>query len=254
MQLMDALSMILAERERQIKQEGFDAAHDDGHANGELLMAATVYLWWGTPKAAPLDENGRPIGWPWDAKWWKPRDRKRNLVRAGALCRAEIERRKRMHYPLDIACAKLNLVIRELENLAAGEPFSRDQRQRAVFEWCCAAFTEEQATSLSQRGLRLAEEAIEACQACGTDPDKLHKLIDYVYGRPAGTIEQELGGIGVTTLALAAAAGLSAKECEISEVKRVLSKETSHFAARNQIKNDAGFADYQPSAVISSKS
>jgi hypothetical protein len=37
--------------------------------------------------------------WPWDRKWWKPKDRRRDLVRAGALILAEIER-------LDRAAAK----------------------------------------------------------------------------------------------------------------------------------------------------
>ena len=30
--------------------------------------------------------------WPWAAEWWKPKDCRRNLVRAGALILAEIER------------------------------------------------------------------------------------------------------------------------------------------------------------------
>lgn len=30
--------------------------------------------------------------WPWDREWWKPKDRRRNLVRAAALLIAEIER------------------------------------------------------------------------------------------------------------------------------------------------------------------
>jgi hypothetical protein len=30
--------------------------------------------------------------WPWDASWWKPASNRRNLVKAGALILAEIER------------------------------------------------------------------------------------------------------------------------------------------------------------------
>jgi hypothetical protein len=34
-----------------------------------------------------------PPNWPWDAKWWKPSvDHVRNLVKAGALIAAEIDR------------------------------------------------------------------------------------------------------------------------------------------------------------------
>ena len=41
---------------------------------------------------------GAPFGWPhtWDASWWKPKDRRRDLVRAGALIIAEIERLDRL--------------------------------------------------------------------------------------------------------------------------------------------------------------
>lgn len=33
--------------------------------------------------------------WPWDAKWWKPKNTRRDLVRAGALIVAELERMDR---------------------------------------------------------------------------------------------------------------------------------------------------------------
>lgn len=87
-----ALQEIRAERERQITVENWSEAHDDGHAEGEMLQAAVIYLWHGTDKAAPLRGDGSPVGWPWEPQWWKPKDRRRNLVRAGALCLAEIGR------------------------------------------------------------------------------------------------------------------------------------------------------------------
>jgi hypothetical protein len=117
----------------------------------------------------------------------------------------------------------------------------RDFRQRLVAWWCATAFGVGQASSVEQRGLRLAEEAIEAAQAAGCDPAQLHKLIDYVYARPAGTMERELGGVSITTLALADAVGISADDAELAELDRVLAKPLEHFTARNQAKNDAGF-------------
>lgn len=86
---------ILAERKRQIEVEGWSPDHDDQHDDGSLLTAAVHYLWHGTDKAAPLREDGAPMGWPWAVEWWKPKDRRRNLIRAGALCLAENERRTR---------------------------------------------------------------------------------------------------------------------------------------------------------------
>lgn len=118
---------------------------------------------------------------------------------------------------------------------------TRDERQATIFEWAKAAFTVEQSTSLPQRGLRLLEEAVEAFQACGGNKDKAHEMIDYVFGRPPGELGQELGGVSVCVLALAAAAGLSAETEEQREVTRVLAKPLAEFTARNQAKNDAGF-------------
>lgn len=96
---------IAAERTRQINREGFDASHDDEHDNGELALAAACYA-----AVSPSDDrlhdvqiafyDGLPpefafkgwLRWPWDREWWKPKDRRRDLIRAAALIVAEIER------------------------------------------------------------------------------------------------------------------------------------------------------------------
>jgi hypothetical protein len=118
---------------------------------------------------------------------------------------------------------------------------TRLHRQRSIGNWCVAAFGEEQATSLPQRGIRLLEEAAEAAQATGVDLAMAEQMMRYVWSRPAGALFQELGGVGVTALALAQAALLDADECEAIEVERVLSKPLEHFTQRNKAKNDAGF-------------
>lgn len=38
-----------------------------------------------------------PVSWPWDFQWFKPSDDRRNLVKAGALILAELERLDRAH-------------------------------------------------------------------------------------------------------------------------------------------------------------
>lgn len=129
----------------------------------------------------------------------------------------------------------------ETEDDCPGWRDSRDRRQAKVFAWAKAAFSVEQATSLRQRGLRLLEEAIETLQAVGGDPAQAHRLVDYVFGRPVGELGQELGGVSVCLLALAAAAGLSADAEEQREVERVLAKPLEEFAKRNAAKNAAGF-------------
>ncbi|KNC89707.1 hypothetical protein GM30_06685 [Trabulsiella odontotermitis] len=80
---------VLAERQRQILSEGWTPEHDDEHGRGEMAMAAVCYI----NETGTVNRNGgKPWGWPWDASWWKPNTRRRNLVKAGALILAEIER------------------------------------------------------------------------------------------------------------------------------------------------------------------
>ena len=89
---------ILAERRRQVEAEGWTPEHDDEHTNGAMCMAAVCYAEWDHyehPKGANTDDLV-PINWPWGAAWWKPANRRRNLVKAGALILAEIERLDRM--------------------------------------------------------------------------------------------------------------------------------------------------------------
>jgi hypothetical protein len=98
-----ALDDIAVERLRQIDVEGWTSTHDDQHSRGELAMAAACYA---TPEPVyPIRANA-PFGWPWDVSWWKPKShnprtrqrdhtdtgRRRDLVKAGALIVAEIER------------------------------------------------------------------------------------------------------------------------------------------------------------------
>lgn len=129
----------------------------------------------------------------------------------------------------------------EMTTIDDARGLARDERQKRVTDWARAAFGEAEATGLAQRGVRLLEEAIEAFQACGGDEEIAHKLVAFVFARPAGTVGQELGGVSVTMLALAAAAGLSADEEECREVSRVLSKPVGEFTARNASNNSAGF-------------
>ncbi|HCS4892489.1 TPA: ead/Ea22-like family protein [Escherichia coli] len=84
-----AILDVIAERQRQQSVEGWMPEHDDEHCNGELAMAAVCYI----NETGTVNRNGgKPWGCHWDASWWKPNARRRNLVKAGALILAEIER------------------------------------------------------------------------------------------------------------------------------------------------------------------
>lgn len=96
---MNAVDLIAAERERQVSQEGWTPAHDDEHTFGEIARAAACYAM--PPELRQTYRAGfnpRYIAsdWPWEASAWKPTsDRIRELVKAGALIAAEIDRLQR---------------------------------------------------------------------------------------------------------------------------------------------------------------
>lgn len=88
--------MIHAERIRQVVEERRDARQDDLQTAGELGRAAAAYA---VPEAGRNYYRTRlgrmiPSFWPWPDAFWKPtpEDRIRELVKAGALCAAEIDR------------------------------------------------------------------------------------------------------------------------------------------------------------------
>lgn len=86
---MNGIESIAAERQRQIEAEGWSAEHDDAHDRDELSAAAACYAHFGWVRPS----NGEaPSEWPWSPDWWKPKDRRADLVRAGALIAAEIDR------------------------------------------------------------------------------------------------------------------------------------------------------------------
>lgn len=73
---------VLLERQSQQSEFGFDEEHDAYNNKGELVQAATCYL--------SNNDEYWPIGW--HRRWWKPRDYRKNLVKAAALLLAEIDR------------------------------------------------------------------------------------------------------------------------------------------------------------------
>jgi hypothetical protein len=76
------IALIAEERIRQITVKGFGQDHDECHLTDELAQAAASYI---------LQD---PEHWPFELKFWKPTpdDRLRELVKAGALIAAEIDR------------------------------------------------------------------------------------------------------------------------------------------------------------------
>lgn len=84
----EGIARIANERIRQITEKDFSKLHDTRWKKRELLYAAMAYL-----EAIAEPKLVAPFIWPFDVMYWKPsEDPVRNLIKAGALIAAEIDR------------------------------------------------------------------------------------------------------------------------------------------------------------------
>jgi len=90
-----ALRDVAAERRRQIEVEGWTPEHDDQHHDASMSIAAACYALHSMRPALAVQTVELSGLWAWtgwSSAWFKPRDRRSNLIRAAALLLAEIER------------------------------------------------------------------------------------------------------------------------------------------------------------------
>lgn len=88
-------ALIARERERQVTKEGWTPEHDDAHDRRELASAAYCYIKLGGGSSTE-PPTAVPWEWPFEDEAWKPsKAAVRNLVKAGALIAAEIDRLNR---------------------------------------------------------------------------------------------------------------------------------------------------------------
>lgn len=94
----NGLQLIEAERRRQVEDEGFSAEHDAKLRRGNLALAAVAYA---AKAVKDIDYHNRSGGleaairlWPWQPSDYRPtpNDPIRELVKAGALIAAEIDK------------------------------------------------------------------------------------------------------------------------------------------------------------------
>lgn len=89
---------LCCERRRQVEAGKATDARDDDYQDGELALAAASYALSASTIVGP--ENSVTVAlkvsppqiWPWDRVYWNPKNARADLVRAGALIIAEIER------------------------------------------------------------------------------------------------------------------------------------------------------------------
>lgn len=92
--------------------------------------------------------------------------------------------------------------------------------QDRVAEWIAECLPPEAGSDSAERAHRLLEEAIELAQACGTSKEDAMQLINYVFDRPVGEQEQEVGGVMVTLAALCSAIGVPMDSAAEKELER----------------------------------
>lgn len=91
--LSSGAKLITAERDRQRSTEGYSYTHDDSHVNFEMTRSAVAYALHATGSRDAAADY-----WPFGSCEWKPNadNPVRDLVKAGALIAAEIDRLQRL--------------------------------------------------------------------------------------------------------------------------------------------------------------
>lgn len=105
---------------------------------------------------------------------------------------------------------------------AGGPPLASYQRQ--VHRWMLKCFGGQITADRMERNHRFLEEALELVQANGCTQSEARQLVDYVFGRPVGDPDQEVGGVMVTLAALCTASGLEMQAAGERELSRIWTK------------------------------
>lgn len=101
MKALSGVELIAAERQRQIDKFRYTALSDDHYSKPELVLAAISYACVvarpDTEAEGRMEHTRAANDWPWPPMSWNPsNDPVRNLVKAGALIAAEIDRLQRL--------------------------------------------------------------------------------------------------------------------------------------------------------------
>lgn len=126
----------------------------------------------------------------------------------------------------------------------------RRVRQHRVTDWIIRVLGAGCARDPRERALRFVEEAIELGQACGLAPEDVQALSARVFTRPAGELRQEIGGVGVTLLALGECVGIDVDTEEERELTRVESADPEGFRRKQAEKTAQGLTADSPDSKV----
>lgn len=87
-------------------------------------------------------------------------------------------------------------------------------------EWLNACFPPSVCADSRERTHRFLEEALELAQANGCSRDDARALVEYVYSRPTGFPESEVGGVMVTLASLCSVANIDMDKAGEHELRR----------------------------------
>ena len=92
--------------------------------------------------------------------------------------------------------------------------------QSRVREWLVTCFGEAASNNRLERTHRFLEEALELAQSNGCTKADAQMLIEYVFSRPSGKQEEEVGGVLVTLAGLCEACRIDMDEVGNQELSR----------------------------------
>jgi hypothetical protein len=128
-------------------------------------------------------------------------------------------------------------------DIPARDPLSKETLrpfQSRVAPWMQECFGPVISADTVERNHRFLEEALELVQACACSRNDALRLVDYVYGRPAGEPSQEVGGVMVTLAALCLAQRLNMHSAGETELTRISQPETVEKIRQKQATKPKG--------------
>ena len=140
----------------------------------------------------------------------------------------------------------------ESQPLYAASPLREggDTFQQRVAPWMQACFGPEISADRLERNDRFMEEALELVQATGYPKERAYALIEYVYGRDQGEINQEVGGVMVTLAAHCLAHGVDMHAAAETELARIWTK-VEKIRAKQAAKPTGSALPVAVSAIVS---
>lgn len=185
--------------------------------------------------------NKARAGDPLAQEGFKPSDPQAYIERAAFLERAM--RRALLEVSGDITWREI-LSAAVNSSPMVGAPCYQDR----VSKWAVDCFGLRDAMDPVMRPHRFLEEALELGQACGCSKREVLRILEYVYGRPVGEIEQEVGGVQVSLGVLCTAFNVNLEYCGEREFLRIV-QDIEKIRERHRAKPNFRSPRSDPSAL-----